>query len=158
MLQLRENVSVFWSWINVNFKYHNNDNFKNQALKNHIGQPEYRRGCVCFNGKKAWLDLKQCHLIIKQWGLIKAKSECDYSHHRLQLWSVDTVCAGPHPRKEGNPPAEYTRLHLARAHTLWTLIPKEAEFFNLIIHKHGQTNQTFRETILPQAQISTGLP
>lgn len=34
-----------------------------------------------------------------------------YLHHRLQLWSGHTICAGPHPKTAGNLLKEYKESH-----------------------------------------------
>ena len=67
--------------------------------------------------------------------------------HRLQLWSVRTIDAGPRPRKEGIQPIKCTKWHLI----LKKNGPKIAWGLKKITAKCWRKN-------LPQAQISTGLP
>ena len=93
------------------------------------------------------------------------------SRHMHRPWSVGTVCVGPHPRREGSPPARCTGSHLTHTHThthtrtlfKHTVHPniyqmQFSEHKNAAAYMHNDRQKRGNLANWPHAHMSTGLP
>ena len=66
-------------------------------------------------------ELRNCCLkgtrAVGRRGQLRGEKRRGDSHHKPRPWSAGTACAGPHPRKEGNPPTGCRGSPLRHKHT-----------------------------------------
>ena len=99
-------------------------------------------------------------VIQKVWKRQETKRLFRVLRRRLQLWSVRTIDADPHPRKVGIQPIKCTKWHLENSNQikLFSITPSSL-FLPFFINRNRMEIRTKTKCVsLPHAQISTGLP